>query len=39
VIVVLAFVGYIALMVVFLNDYFSEPPFNLFGMEVGGHAG
>lgn len=39
VIVVLAFVGYIALMVVFLNDYFSEPPFNLFGMEGGGHAG
>lgn len=36
--VVLTFVGFIVITVVLFNDNFSEPPFDLFGIEGGLHA-
>lgn len=36
--IVLAFIGFIILTVVLFNDYFSEPPFDLFGLENAAHS-
>ncbi len=36
--IVIAFVAFIVLTVVLFNDYFSQPPFDLFGLESAAHS-